>query len=740
MDLKLKLSLLGQRGAGGPPAAPSSLTATTSGAGSIDLAWTDNSDDEDYFEIERSPDGSTGWTQVAVVGTGVTTHTDMGLANGTEYFYRVRAVNSIGESSYSNTDSATTTANTLLDDLIAHWPFDHGSTRLDSVGNAHALDISVVGTATGKINDAGAFNASESDYLETPADDMTTGDIDFSFAGWVFLSSKVTGTIFSKWHPESEYALDYDAGADRFRFYVDSTAGGGGTTIAVANNLGAPSTGTWYFIYVYHDAANDEIGIEINRGTADTAAHTTGVDTDNDTPFEFGRRKQATPANYLQARLDGWSFWKRLLTSGELDSLYNSGSGHSTIASDAKELCPSPTMQPDGVWSWFSHPRAVRFNGNTYFGWVNSVGDIEIGSFADNTKLTPRFYLMDNELEVDDHDNPTILVRDSDSKILVFWSKHDGTDMWVALSTNAEDISAFGAATALDASIGGTKYTYPNPVQLTGEVNDPIYLFYRDRDGSDNATWAYSKSTDGGGTWSARTLLAKGAATAGMYLTPVVNGTDRIDFVVTDDNPASSNTSIYHFYYSGGNYYQSDGTQIVSGLPLDETDMTLVYDGSTTPAWHWDIAIDGSGHPVIGYATMPTKASDHRYNQARWNGSSWSSVEVAQGGGPLPDGSGAFHPAEYSGGMAIDHADVDIVYVSREVSSQHEIWKYTSDDNGQTWSGEAITSSSAKPNGRPVVPINAGGGVRVMWWQGDYSSDGNYPWLQYKTNIRSSPR
>ena len=91
-----------------PPAAPSGLTATTFDHQRIDLAWTDNADNEDGFEVERSTDGGATFTQIDVTGLNVVSYQDSALAATTEYCYRVRAYNSIGESAYTATVCATT--------------------------------------------------------------------------------------------------------------------------------------------------------------------------------------------------------------------------------------------------------------------------------------------------------------------------------------------------------------------------------------------------------------------------------------------------------------------------------------------------------------------------------------------------------------------------------------------------------------------------------------------------------
>ncbi|MCB5247361.1 MAG: fibronectin type III domain-containing protein [Candidatus Cloacimonetes bacterium] len=93
---------------GSPPAAPSNLNATTLSSSSIELAWTDNSINEEGFQIERKT-GSTGsWTQIASVDANVSDFTNSGLTQYTTYYYRVRAYCSDVLSEYSNEASATT--------------------------------------------------------------------------------------------------------------------------------------------------------------------------------------------------------------------------------------------------------------------------------------------------------------------------------------------------------------------------------------------------------------------------------------------------------------------------------------------------------------------------------------------------------------------------------------------------------------------------------------------------------
>ncbi len=91
-----------------PPAAPSGLTTVATSDQRIDLDWADNADNEDGFEIERALGTGGTFEQIDVVGANVTSYNSTGLTATTEYCYRVRAYNSIGDSAYTADSCATT--------------------------------------------------------------------------------------------------------------------------------------------------------------------------------------------------------------------------------------------------------------------------------------------------------------------------------------------------------------------------------------------------------------------------------------------------------------------------------------------------------------------------------------------------------------------------------------------------------------------------------------------------------
>jgi hypothetical protein len=91
------------------PAAPSNLNATANNY-DITLTWTDNSSNETYFVIERQVDGGYWYPRDTVVSPNTQTYYDRVLLPGHTYNYRVKARNSMGDSTYSNEDSAAITA------------------------------------------------------------------------------------------------------------------------------------------------------------------------------------------------------------------------------------------------------------------------------------------------------------------------------------------------------------------------------------------------------------------------------------------------------------------------------------------------------------------------------------------------------------------------------------------------------------------------------------------------------
>ncbi len=90
------------------PNAPTNCSASAQAGLQISVSWTDGSNNEDGFTVERSISGGA-FTTLTTVAAGATSYLDTGLTEGTQYSYRVIAYNTVGNSTASNTASATAT-------------------------------------------------------------------------------------------------------------------------------------------------------------------------------------------------------------------------------------------------------------------------------------------------------------------------------------------------------------------------------------------------------------------------------------------------------------------------------------------------------------------------------------------------------------------------------------------------------------------------------------------------------
>jgi hypothetical protein len=407
-------------------------------------------------------------------------------------------------------------------------------------------------------------------------------------------------------------------------------------------------------------------------------------------------------------------------------------------------------LASDGTWSWFSDPRALVDNGTLYTGWVTTKGDVRIGSYQLTTgaesdlALAPLF-------EPDDHDNPALL-KTVDGRITAFYARHSvsGTYTQYRTTINPGDISTWSKQTSVGTNTGGGHgATYANPFLIPGQENK-AYLFWRG--GNFNPTYSTGTYNPSFGTWSwtkATTLIAN------SYQRPYVkyesNGVDRVGFVFTDGHPDKTKNNVY--YASVGTdsagqpaYFRADGTKIknLSAGPLRPAEAQKVFNklaggGRADNAWVWDCAFDDDGRPVVAYSVfVDNNVKQHAYHWARWNGSTWEDhTLVANAGGSIA--APKANQPYYSGGIALDHENPGIAYLSRQIGSRWELEQWKSADDGATWSTLPITTASSANNIRPVVPRDRPDDTEmVLWLSGTYYDYANPKAKLYKRRTASA--
>ncbi len=368
------------------------------------------------------------------------------------------------------------------------------------------------------------------------------------------------------------------------------------------------------------------------------------------------------------------------------------------------------------------------YNGKTYFGFVDGAGGIRVGAYTHSSKtvaISPAIVAIIPDV----HCTPSVLIRQSDHKLVIATSPHNLTPsvhMYIAISTNAEDVSAWGAATDIQGTLGGTSYTYPHLVQLSGE-SGKIYLFYRDeQDGQANSALCYSTSTDGGSTWTAQTTLYKHSGGHQSYWALESDDTNRIEIITSDGSSAAGdpNASVYHFYYTGGSRYKSDGTLISASLPLAPTDLTKIYDGATHGGVRAPYCAAVGPSPFATWASYDLAgagSNEHYWYGTCDSGGAWTVNEIADAGTPPVTGFA-------EGGVYLDRIDQTLAYLSRKVSGYMQVYRYATSDSGVTWTNTALTSDTAGQFGdslnlRPISPRNAASDLRALWCFGPHYVD-----------------
>ncbi len=86
----------------GSLATPTGLTATAVTSSQVNLAWTDNANDEIGYNVERATGNTSTFSLLAYLGPNAQSFSDTGLIPNTTYIYRVQARGSLSNSAYSN--------------------------------------------------------------------------------------------------------------------------------------------------------------------------------------------------------------------------------------------------------------------------------------------------------------------------------------------------------------------------------------------------------------------------------------------------------------------------------------------------------------------------------------------------------------------------------------------------------------------------------------------------------------
>ncbi len=194
--------------------------------------------------------------------------------------------------------------------------------RYDSIGVNDLSDNNTVGSASGKISTAARFVAGDADCLiraNNPT--LQTGDISFSFSLWIYIEALIAGTIFSKAEGDANEYILWLINGNQPRFQIMSGLDSFYYSATWGANL---SLNTWYHLYLFHDAVNNQMGIRVNNGTAVVEPIPQGPRAGTDV---FKVSGSAFSTNFYSGRVDEFGMFKRLFTDAEVTRIYNGGLG-----------------------------------------------------------------------------------------------------------------------------------------------------------------------------------------------------------------------------------------------------------------------------------------------------------------------------------------------------------------------------------------------------------------------------
>jgi len=210
--------------------------------------------------------------------------------------------------------------NPLLTGLVSWWKLDEESgVRADSHGSNDLTDNNTVLYAAGKIGNAAAFVAANSESLSRATNPLI-GSTSFSVSLWL---DDWTGRPFTIDRESAGKRLTTLIGTGGNIVYVFNTAGGN-VSVATGAFPGGWTMVTWTF-----DVADNKLRLWVNnvlKGTSSALAGTVNLDAICELYIGCGNFT-GTPAYFNNGNMDLVGIWSRALTSDEVTELYNLGAG-----------------------------------------------------------------------------------------------------------------------------------------------------------------------------------------------------------------------------------------------------------------------------------------------------------------------------------------------------------------------------------------------------------------------------
>jgi hypothetical protein len=314
-----------------PLGAPSDLAASAASASQIDLAWTDNAGAETGQTLQRSTDAAFSAPTSISLAANAQSYSDTGRAAGTQYWYRVRAVDASNGSAWSPVATATTQAapppasyaSVVGADAPAGWwrlGETSGTTAANQAGSgagtyagSYTLDQPSL-LATDMVNRAVAFNGSSArvSVASTSALQLTNR---VTLEAWIKPTSlPTTGAFRSVLTKAESYSLQFNG--PRLEFTIIQS----GTRRRLQAPSGAIVAGGTYHVVGTFDGATQRLYV---NGAQVASAALSGSASTNTRPLVIGSWDGSS--EFFAGTIDEPAVYNAVLSAAQVAAHYRAG-------------------------------------------------------------------------------------------------------------------------------------------------------------------------------------------------------------------------------------------------------------------------------------------------------------------------------------------------------------------------------------------------------------------------------
>jgi hypothetical protein len=357
--------------------------------------------------------------------------------------------------------------------------------------------------------------------------------------------------------------------------------------------------------------------------------------------------------------------------------------------------------EDDNMMGWYTR-MAVDSNGKIHVVWneriVNlpSQQEIHYSSSTDNGRT---WSAMSGDIVISYNDgvnaeNGSAIAVDSEDNLYVVWSEADAGYKEIHYSISADGGATWSGRTA------DHILSYPGPNDANNPAmaidhNDVIHIVWNQTWSSGTAEICYSRSTDGGSSWSSQTaesIISYPDGQAASYPDIAVGPNNEIAVVFKENHDTSSTYNVINITMS--------------------TDGGLTWTGTTTDhpvsrairiAQYPHVKIDPDGNIHVNWQGTQNIVSPFHYemfySRSTDGGNTWSGLATDRIISYYQEGGGSVSNPN----LGMDHCgDLFAVWDEYYTGTTNEIHISTSTDAGVTWSGENQDEIISFPDGHPA--------------------------------------